>query len=217
MQKAQRNDICKRSYSTEMRAQVDDDKHIITGYASVFDKKANIDGMFYEKIARGAFAGCDFKDVVLCINHDTSKIPLARSRNNNKNSTMQLSVDSKGLLISAELDVENNAEARSLYSAVGRKDMGGMSFIFQIEKETWDDIDSKMPTRTIEKISAVYEVTAATFPYYPDTTLDARAKELLESNKAALESARANARAALESARASKEKKLLQMRAKYGI
>lgn len=213
-----KNEKVIRAYNAEMRAQIaENGEHKISGYASVFGDTADIYGYYDEVIARGAFDGCSFKDVVLCINHDTSKIPLARSRNNTENSTMQLKVDERGLYIEAILDTERNAEAMALYSAVERRDMAGMSFIFKVSDEEWEDMDSDKPRRTITKIAEVYEVTAATFPFYEATSLDARGKELLESDLKALESAKNAADEALESARVERTRQLYKTRAKLGI
>jgi HK97 family phage prohead protease len=166
------------------------DGNVIDGHAAVFGQRVPIGNWFYEVIERGAFDKTDFKDVLFCINHDISKIPLARSRNNNANSTLQLSVDEQGLAIKAALDVERNAEAKALYSAVDRGDMGGMSFMFRVRGETWDDLDSDMPTRHITDIARVIEVTAASFPAYDGTDINARDQHGLESPAGVLESAR---------------------------
>ncbi|MGN0695038.1 MAG: HK97 family phage prohead protease [Lentihominibacter sp.] len=214
-----KSNICQRAYAAEMRAETgeENNEHRIQGYASVFENVADIHGMFNEKIARGAFDGCKFKDVIFCINHETNKIPLARSRNNNKRSTMQLKVDNNGLYVDALVDTEKNAEAEALYSAIERGDMGGMSFIFEIGDYEWEGLDTNKPTKIITRITEVFEVTAATFPFYNATTLDARAKRSLESEQAALESARKEAREALESAKVSRDKQLYKFRAKIGI
>ena len=162
----------------------------IDGHAAVFGQRVAIGSWFYEVIERGAFDKTDFKDVLFCINHDMRRIPLARSRNNNANSTLQLSVDDKGLAIKATLDVERNAEAKALYSAVDRGDMGGMSFMFRVKGEFWVDLDSDMPTRHITDIARVIEVTAASFPAYDGTDINARDQHGLESPAGVLESAR---------------------------
>ena len=104
----------------------------------------NIANWFNEIIARGAFEGCDFTDVLLFVNHDASKIPLARSRRNNSNSTMQLSVDDIGLFMGANIDYANNSDAHNLYSAVSRGDISGMSFCFQVAEDNWDGLDTDM-------------------------------------------------------------------------
>ena len=123
-------------------------------------------------------------------------IPLARSRNNNANSTMQLSVDPDvGMNIRVNLDTENNAEAKSLYSAVERGDISGMSFMFSVDKDAWDDLESEHPTRHIVSIGKVFEVSAVTFPAYTQTSITARGlADTLESGKASLESARSKVR-----------------------
>ncbi|MGN1167211.1 MAG: HK97 family phage prohead protease [Lachnospiraceae bacterium] len=214
-----RSNICQRAYAAEMRAETNEEnnEYRLIGYASVYDCVADIDGLFNEVIERGAFIGCKFKDVIFCVNHETTKIPLARSRNNNKKSTMQLNADETGLHMNSLIDAENNTQAAALYSATQRGDMGGMSMIFKVAEERWEGLDTNKPTRYITKIEEVYEVTAATFPYYKATTLDARAERSLASEQAALESAKKEARAALESARASKDKQIYKLRAKIGI
>ena len=122
-------------------------------------------------------------------------IPLARSRNNNESSTMQMTVVPEGMDIRVDLDTENNAESKSLYSAVSRGDISGMSFMFTVDADSWDDMESDHPTRTITKIGKVFEVSAVTFPAYEATSIQARGlSDALESAKTSLESARAEAR-----------------------
>ncbi|MWC26640.1 HK97 family phage prohead protease [Paenibacillus sp. MMS18-CY102] len=162
----------------------------IEGHAGVYDQQTKIGDWFYEVIERGAFNGCNFDDVLFCTNHDLQKIPLARSRRNNGNSTMQLRVDDIGLQIRASLDIENNSESKALYSAVTRGDIDGMSFIFFIGEEVWENLDTKMPTRRIKKISRVMEVSAVNFPAYAGTDINARDQTALDNAKSALENAR---------------------------
>ena len=185
------NNLEKRSYSFDIRAVENDGESIITGRPIVYESKTDL-GWFDEIIARGALDGADLKDVRFLVNHDTSKIPLARSRRNNGNSTMKLSVDYEGLNLDfVKLDTENNAEARSLYSAVKRGDITGMSFMFSIDDAEWQDLESEHPTRIIRKIGTVVEVSAVTFPAYEATEINARSLEALESARAAVETARA--------------------------
>ncbi|QNO14930.1 HK97 family phage prohead protease [Alkalicella caledoniensis] len=179
----------KRSFGIQDIRAVDDGSYI-KGHAAVFDQKTKIGNWFYEIIERGAFDGCNFDDVLFSANHDLRKIPLARSRRNNGNSTMYLNIDEKGLYIKADLDVDNNTEAKSLYSAVKREDIDGMSFIFYVDEEKWEDLDSDMPIRRIQKISKVIEVSAVNFPAYSGTDINARDKEALDNAKLALENAR---------------------------
>lgn len=183
-----------------------DDGNYIEGHPAIYDQMTNIGGWFNEVIERGAFDTCDFDDVLFSVNHDLRKIPLARSRRNNGNSTMQLIVDERGLNIKANLDVENNSEAKSLYSAVKRSDIDGMSFIFFVSEEKWEDLDSDMPTRRIQKIKKVIEVSAVNFPAYTGTDINARDQSVLDNAAKALE----NARSQLDNSES--ELELLQLR-----
>ena len=158
----------RRSYSFEVRAEETEQGNIITGRPIVYNSRTDL-GWYDEIIEPGALNNTDLTDVRFLVNHDTSKIPLARSRNNNGNSTMQLSVDNDGMSIRVTLDTENNSEARALYSAVKRGDISGMSFMFAIRDEEWDDLDSDHPIRHIKDISTVVEVSAVTFPAYEST------------------------------------------------
>lgn len=178
-----------RSYICEVRAAQTENGHTITGRPIVYNSRTNT-GPFDEIIDPGALDGADLRDVRFLINHDTSRIPVARSRRNNGNSTMQLTPDVFGMDISANLDTENNSESRALYSAVERGDISGMSFMFSVDDEEWEDLESDHPTRHIRKIGSVVEVSAVTFPAYDATEIFARSKEALESARSALENAR---------------------------
>lgn len=184
------NELQRRSYAFEVRADKDDQGgNIITGRPIVYDKMTDL-GWFDEIIERGALDKTNLQDVRFLVNHDTSKIPLARSRKNNKNSTMQLTVDNDGMAIRVTLDTENNADARSLYSAVQRGDISGMSFMFSIDDEEWENLESDHPTRHVRKIGTVVEVSAVTFPAYEQTEISTRCKEALDSARQAVDTAR---------------------------
>lgn len=184
-----KKELEQRSYSFEVRAEETEQGNIITGRPIVYNSRTDL-GWFDEIIEPGALNNTDLTDVRFLVNHDTSKIPLARSRRNNGNSTMQLTVDNEGMSIRVTLDTENNAEARALYSAVQRGDISGMSFMFGVSDEEWDNIDSDHPTRHVKDISTVVEVSAVTFPAYDTTEINARSKEALDNARSALESAR---------------------------
>jgi HK97 family phage prohead protease len=144
-----------------------------------------------EVIDVGAVDGeTDLTDVPFLIGHNTSMVPLARSRNNNENSTMQLKRVENGLEIRVDLDTENNLDAKKLYSAVKRGDITGMSFMFTVDKSMWEDEDSDNPLRRIMHIAKVFEVSAVAFPAYDQTKLQAAGKDLSpEGDEDPLESA----------------------------
>lgn len=186
-----KNTLERRSYTFDVRAtEGENGEKIITGRPIVYEAKTDL-GYFDEVIARGALDGADLRDVRFLVNHDTLMIPLARSRRNNGNSTMKLSTDFDGMSMDfVKLDVENNSDARALYSAVQRGDITGMSFMFSIDAQEWLDLESEHPTRRITKIGKVVEVSAVTFPAYDSTEISARSKEALDSARLELESAR---------------------------
>jgi HK97 family phage prohead protease len=185
-----------RAFNFEVRAEQNEEHgHYLTGQPIVYNERTNLD-WYDEIIDDGALAGTDLRDVRFLINHNTDMIPLARSRNNNANSTMQLQVvPGAGMTIRVDLDTENNADARALYSAVDRGDISGMSFMFIVDSDMWENLESDHPTRHIRSISKVFEVSAVTFPAYEATSITARGlSDALESAKASLESAKAERR-----------------------
>ena len=183
-----------RSFNFEVRAEENEEHgHFLTGRPIVFNQRTDL-GWYDEIIEQGALDYTDLKDVRFLVNHNVDMIPLARSRNNTENSTMQLVPDADGMGIRVDLDTENNADAKSLYSAVSRGDITGMSFMFTVDKDAWEEIDSEHPTRRVLSIKRVLEVSAVTFPAYSQTSIQTRglsdaldsAKESLENEKARL-------------------------------
>lgn len=196
--KEQRKDyFLQRGFNAEFRAAGSDESesgHIVEGLAAVYEQETRIAdffGEFIEVIRKGAFDETDFTDVRLLVNHDMNGIALARSRHNNKSdkpNTMQLSVDEEGVKIKADLDTENNEQARALYSAISRGDMDGMSFCFFVSEDNqrWTKKDG-VEMREILKVDKVIEVSAVNFPAYAGTIINSRS---LDSDKRALENAR---------------------------
>lgn len=186
-----------RAFNFDVRAdQNDEHGHFLTGQPIVYNERTDL-GWYDEIIDDGALSETDLRDVRFLVNHNTDMIPLARSRNNNANSTMQMEVmEGRGMSIRVDLDTKNNADARSLYSAVERGDITGMSFRFLVDGDSWEEIDTDHPTRHIRSISRVLEVSAVTFPAYEATSIQTRGlSEALESARTSLESAKAEAEA----------------------
>lgn len=196
-----------RTLVQEMRANEEQD-YVVEGTPIVFNQFTDIGGYFRETIIPEALKNCDLKDVRFLVNHDTNQAPLARSRNNNANSTMQLKVKEDGLHMKAKLDHEN-PRAVELYSAIKRGDIDGMSFMFFVDGEEWSDLDTDYPTRTITSIQTILEVSAVTFPAYEGTSIGCRDKEALDSAKATLDSVRASREA---EKKVEEERKALQER-----
>ena len=200
-----------RSFICEVRAE-QDEKHgtYIIGTPIVYEQKTDM-GWYEEVIDQHALDGCDLKDVRFLVGHNTQGIPLARSRNNNENSTMQLIPQALQMDVRVDLDTENNVEARALYSAAGRGDITGMSFMMIVDKDkdAWTDIESGYPKRRIMSIKRVLEVSAVAFPAYEQTSIQVASEgSALDSARASLESAKqrlAEERAAQAAAEAAEE------------
>lgn len=185
----------------QMEVRTEEEKEgVITGYPIVFNQITDIGCGLREVIAPEAVGdGKVLRDVALMVGHDFGMIPLAHSRNNNENSTMQLTVDDHGVHMRAVLDIQNNPKAAEVYSAIKRGDVSGMSFAFIVDKEEWEDLESDEPLRRITGFSKIFECSIVAFPAYPGTSVQAASEfDTLESVKESLESARqqlANTRA----------------------
>jgi HK97 family phage prohead protease len=206
------NELERRFYTFEPNAEKRDDGSAqISGRPIVYNSPTDIGGMLREIIMPGALDGADLRDVPLLVNHNDRMIPVARSRRNNGNSTMQLIPDAEGLGFQASLDVARNATAAELYSAVDRRDINGMSFGFRVNDERWENLESDYPTRYINKIKLVKEISAVTFPAYDATEIMARSKDALDSARADLERSRQQSVKELDSS----EIELLKAKAKF--
>lgn len=156
------------------------DNMIVEGYAVVFDSPATHG--FTEIIDKGAFNGCDMKDVCMKYNHDDSHRILARTRNG----SLRLQIDDKGLFVHAELiDTTSN---RDIYKMIQAGLLDKMSFAFTVEEEKWD---LATDTRTILRIDKLFDVSVVDTPFYDTTSIYARALSTLESEKEKLENLRA--------------------------
>ena len=173
----------------EIRAEETEERGAeITGYPIVFEQEIDM-GEWREVIDAGSTGdGSVLRDVALIVNHDWDMLPLARSRRNNDNSTMQLKADQRGVAMRARLDTENNPRAKEAYSAVNRGDIIGMSFAFIVNEERWEDLDTEKPLRRIMSFARIFEVSLVTDPAYPGTSVQVASEgEALESVRASLE------------------------------
>ena len=175
-------------------AQIDPLKGVIDGCPIVFNQRTAIGDLFYEEIDPHALDDADISDIKFMVNHNDGMIPLARHRRG-KRSTMEIEIKPDGMHIKTTLDIENNATARELCSAVQRGDVEYMSFAFgvMVSGYEWRDLDTDMPTRRITKISKVFEVSAVNDGAYPQTSIYARSPASLDNDKIALANAKAAA------------------------
>jgi HK97 family phage prohead protease len=155
----------KRFAKIEIRS--DNSKQLVlTGRPVILNQPTVIAEDYKEVIAPGALDGTDLTDVRLLYNHDLSTVPLARTPK-----TMTLTVDPAGLTFTATLP--DTEYGRTVYEAVKRGDLSGMSFSFKVP-EGGDSYDPATNTRTITKIEKIYECSIVPFPAYPQTSVEAR-------------------------------------------
>lgn len=151
----------------EVRASGDAGRKI-GGYAAVFNTETDIGGYFREKIAPGAFAGTLNADVRALIDHDTGRV-IGRTTAG----TLTLREDTNGLAV--EIDLPDTTDGRDLATLIERGDISGMSFGFEVTKQTWDETGD-VPLRTIEAVN-LFEVSVVAFPAYDDTSIAMRSLE----------------------------------------
>lgn len=145
----------------------DEDKMIIEGYAAVFETETDL-GWCKEIISRDAFNNCNMSDCVLKYNHNDNCLILARTRNK----SLELTVDSKGLKIRANLiDTTQN---RDIYKMIKARLLDKMSFAFSVRKQEWD---YENDVRRITEIAQLFDVSVVDVPAYDTTNIYARGKE----------------------------------------
>lgn len=161
--------------STEKRSREDKpEEMIIKGYPIVFESETTIGGQYKEVIKRGALDGVNLNNTRLLVNHSQERIPLARTPK-----TMTLSINDKGLEMIATLP--DTEEGRSVYTAVERGDLSGMSFSFTVSPEG-QTYNHETKTRTIHKIDNIYEISIVNFPAYEATSVvSAEARSQIEA------------------------------------
>ena len=148
-----------RKLDIQFRAEEQDDKMEIKGYAVVFNSPETYG--YTEVIDSRALDNADMSDVVLRYNHNDSFMVLARTRNKSLN----LNVDEKGLMIDATLQ-NDITEHRNIFNAIKSGLIDKQSFAFTIDE---DEYDYDTDTRTITKIGKVYDVSVVDQPFYNAT------------------------------------------------
>ena len=162
--------------AAELRVDAEDDgTKKIKGYAAVFGKRSVDLGGFVEIIKPGAFKNVlkGKPDVRALVNHDPSMV-LGRTTAG----TLRLSEDDKGLAV--EIDPPDTQIARDLMASIGRGDVDQMSFAFRVGEERWTypEADDDAPVlREIREVSELMDVSAVTYPAYPDTTVAVRSRD----------------------------------------
>lgn len=209
-------EFIKRNYPAEFRA--DSESGLIVGVPVVFDTPTDIGGYFQETIVRGAISPEVLaNDVAFYFNHDLSGKKIARSVIPiGQNGGMEFTITDTNIEMRANAN-RKRTDVNDLYLAIEDRVIDGMSFMFRVKKERWEDMDTNYPKRFIEEIDPIIEVSAVNYPAYKSTSINvARGDLSTENDKAVLEKVRAEQRAAADSvAKEKRELELLKLKHKY--
>lgn len=154
--------------SADIQTDSQSNEMVLEGTAIVFNKPTQINtptGSYTEIIKRNALDGLKLNDTRLLVSHDMNRIPLAKSPK-----TMDIWTDDVGMHFRATLP--DTEEARSVYTAVKRGDLSGMSFGFTVSDGSQYDVNTR--TRTITKIDKVLEFSVVNYPAYAESSVEAR-------------------------------------------
>ena len=204
----------KRNYPAEFRA--DSESGLIVGVPIVFDTPTDIGGLFQETICKGAISKEILRnDVGFYFNHDLNRMRIARSIIPiDKLGGMEFTIDAEKVTMRVNAN-RKRTDANDLYLGIEDGTIDGMSFMFAVAEERWEDENTDYPKRFITRIDPIIEVSAVNYPAYKSTSINiARGDLLTENDKAVLGQVQQRAKAASENA-AKKELELLKIKAKY--
>ena len=144
----------------------------VEGYATTFEDPYVLfedrDGWKYvEIIDRHALDGADLSDVIFQYDHE------GRVYARNTNNTLYFEPNDHGLFIAA--DLSKTHKARSMYEDIQVGNITRMSWAFVPAEETYtEDVENKVFTTRITRVSKVYDVSCVSFPADPNTEISAR-------------------------------------------
>ena len=163
----------KRDFKTQFtitREAETPEEMVIEGYFALYENETELWEGSYEIISKGAFDNTLNNDIRALWNHNTQYV-LGR----NKNGTLELKTDEKGLFGIIKLPKTRYAE--DLYELVNNSYIDQASFGFNILAEDLEELASGGYRWRINEID-LHEISVVTFPAYENTTVQARSKEV---------------------------------------
>lgn len=151
--------VKKLTQTVEIRAKTEDERHLLTGYAIVFNSPSENMG-FIETVDSHALDNVDLSNVFALYNHDFDNV-LGKTGKN-----LSLSIDKKGLSFSLELLPEDER----IYQLVREQIINKMSFGFVVQDDEWQDETH----RTIKSIKTLQEISLVPIPAYEGTDIIAK-------------------------------------------
>ena len=139
----------------------------LSGYAIKFNKPSVAEAPFTEHISPHALDRVDMSKVLVLYDHNYANV-LGRV----DAGTLDLSIDEVGLKFIVQ--VPDTSLGRDVYANVKAGNLKGMSFGFTVAKggDVWNRMNTK-PTRTINKIEKINEISIVSMPAYDDTSVNA--------------------------------------------
>ena len=208
--------LIRRNYPAEFRAEAE--SGLIIGEPIVFDTATDIGGMFQETICKGAVAESVLQaDVGFYFNHDLNSMRIARSLIPlDKLGGMDFQITDKKVIARINAN-RKRSDANDLYLGIEDGTIDGMSFMFRVAEEYWEDENTDYPKRFITRIDPIVEISAVNYPAYKSTSIHvARGDLLTENDKALIGQLKQRQQAAAETeARKKRELELLKIKAKY--
>jgi HK97 family phage prohead protease len=148
----------------------EDDRTRIEGYAAVFDVQSEDLGGFREVIRAGAFAKTVQEADVRALWNHSAEYPLGRTRAG----TLDLAEDDQGLAFT--IWPPDTQYARDLLVSMRRGDVDQMSFGFEAIRDEWTEAPAGgLALRMLLEVR-LYDVSPVTFPAYPQTSAEVRAR-----------------------------------------
>ena len=148
----------------------------VEGYATTFDDKYLLYGWedyeVWEQIDKNAFADCDMSDVIMQYNHE------GRVFARTGNQTLRIEADGVGLKTTADLG--GTEIGRQLFEEIKGGYTTKMSMGFKVGEDKREIVEDHernktVVTRTITKITKLYDVSAVSLPANDATSISARA------------------------------------------
>lgn len=181
-----KTDFIKRNFPAEFRA--DEESGLIIGEPIVFDTPTDIGGYFQETIVAGAVSEEVLRaDIGFYFNHNLNTMRIARSIIPlEKLGGMEFEILSNKVIARINAN-RKRTDANDLYLGIEDRTIDGMSFMFRVAEEYWEDKNTDYPKRFITKIDPIVEISAVNYPAYKSTTINvARGDLLTESDKAVI-------------------------------
>lgn len=142
--------------TVEIRAKTDEKRHLLSGYAIVFNSPSENMG-FIETVDSKALDDVDLSNVFALYNHDFNNV-LGKTGKN-----LSLNVDEKGLSFNLELLPSDE----HIFELVQDGIINKMSFGFIVQDDDWQDSTH----RTIKKLKSLQEISLVPVPAYKSTDI----------------------------------------------